>query len=198
VRRSGAASASNGEGKRIVRVPGISLEISSRILLAALPLIVVELIFGFTLAGEHRLLFANLTAADGSSATRASVQLWLVSTWILNRIAGGFLLAWTYLFVGDFIRTGSFDPARCWNALAGNRLRFAVTMFTVFAGVLLLQAALVVAGVMIFVQDDVFTSFTSIVVWHFGLGWPFRLLHLVLSAVTVGVVLDGFSRSSSN
>jgi len=49
-----------------------------------------------------------------------------------------------------------------------------------------------VAGVMIFVHDDVFTSFTSIVVWHFGLGWPFRLLHLVLSAATVGVVLDWF------
>ena len=184
------------EGERIVRVPGISLEISSRILLASLPLIVVELIFGFTLAGEHNLLVANLIATDGSSATPANVQFWTMSTWILNRIAGGFLLAWTYLFVGDFIRTGSFEPARCWKALAGNRLRFAVTMFAVFSGVLLLQAALVVAGVMIFVHDDVFTSFTSIVVWHFGLGWPFRLLHLVLSAATVGVVLDGFSRST--
>ena len=184
------------EGERIVRVPGISLEISSRILLASLPLIAVELIFGFTLAGEHKLLVANLMATDGSSATPANIKLWTASTWIFNRIAGGFLLAWTYLFVGDFIRTGSFDPARCWKALAGNRLRFAVTMFAVFLGVLLLQAALVVAGVMIFVNDDAFTSFTSMVLWHFGLGWPFRLLHLVLSAATVGVVLDGFSRSA--
>ena len=185
------------EGERIVRVPGISLEISSRILLAALPLIAVELIFGFTLAGEHKLLAANLIAAHGSSPTSANVIPWTGLTWILNRIAGGFLLAWTYLFVGDFIRTGSFDPARCWKALAGNRLRFAVTMFVVFAGVLLLQAALVVAGVMIFVHDDVFTSFTSAVLWHFGLGWPFRLLHLVLSAATVGVALDGISRPTA-
>jgi hypothetical protein len=181
------------EDERIVRVPGISLDISSRILLASLPLIAVDLVFGFTLAGEHKILVANLMATDGSSA--ASIKLWTMSTWIFNRIAGGFVLAWTYLFVGDFIRTGSFDPARCWKVLAGNRLRFAVTMFLVFAGVLLLQAALVVAGVMIFVHDDVLTSFTSIVVWHFGLGWPFRLLHLVLSAATVGVVLDGFSTS---
>ena len=178
----------------MVRVPGIRLEISSRIALASLPLIVVELVFGFTLAGEHELLIANLMAADGSSATPATVRLWTVSIWILNRIAGGFLLAWTYLLVGDFIRTGSFDPARCWKALAGNRLRFTVAMFAVFSGVLLLQAALVVATVMIFVDDDVFNSVTSIVVWHFGWGWPFRLLHLVLSAATVGVVLDGCSR----
>jgi hypothetical protein len=180
------------ESERIVRVPGISLEISSRILLASLPLIVVELVFGFALAAEHEVLVANLIATDGPSVARATVKLWTASTWILNQIAGGFLLAWTYLFVGDFIRTGSFDPARCWKALAGNRLRFVVTMFFVFAGVLLLQAALTVAGVMIFVHDDVLTSFASIVVWHFGLGWPFRLLHLVLSAATVGVVLDGF------
>jgi hypothetical protein len=182
------------DGERIVPVPGISLEISSRILLAALPLIAVELIFGFTLAGEHKLLAAKLIGTHGSSPTSTDIKLWTVSTWILNRIVGSILLAWTYLFVGDFIRTGSFDPARCWKTLAGNRLRFAVTMFVVFAGVLLLQAAVAVGGVMIFVHGDVFTSFTSIVLWHFGFGWPFRLLHLVLSAATVGVVLDGIGR----
>ena len=192
--RGGVSFGREIEGERIVPVPGISLEISSRILLAALPLIAVELIFGFTLAGEHRLLAANLFARHGSSATSANAIPWTGLIWILNRTAGSFLLAWTYLFVADFIRTGSFDPARCWKALAGNRLRFAVTMFVVFAGVLLLQAAVVVAGVMIFVHDDVFTTFTSAVLWHFGLGWPFRLLHLVLSAATAGVVLDGISR----
>ena len=194
--RGGASFRRGNEREKIVAIPGARLEFSSRILLASIPLIVVELVFGFTLAGEHRLLFENLVATHGSSAPSANLMPWTVSTWLLNRIAGGFLLAWTYLFVGDFIRTGSFDPARCWNALAGNRLRFVVTMFFIFAGVALLQAALVVAGVMIFVHDDVFTTFTSIVIWHFGLGWPFRLLHLVLSAATVGVVLDGLGRSA--
>jgi len=61
------------EGERIVRVPGIRLEISLRILLASLPLIVVELIFGFTVAGEHNLV-ANLVAAGGSSATARECQ----------------------------------------------------------------------------------------------------------------------------
>ena len=186
------------EDERMVRIPGLRLEISSRIFLAALPLIAIWLVFGFTVAGEHKLLVAGLITTHRSSLSSADVMPWTSLTWVLNWIAGGLLLAWTYLIVGDFIRTGSFDPARCWRALVGNRLRLAAAMFAVFAGVWLLKSAVLIAGVMMFVpKDGPSNSFTMLVLVHFGLNGLFNLLHLILSAAAVGIVLDAVRRPTT-
>ncbi|WP_245520987.1 MULTISPECIES: hypothetical protein [unclassified Mesorhizobium] len=121
------------------------------------------------------------------------VAPWVSAMGAFNLLAGGFVLGWTYLFVGDFLWTGSFDPIGCWRALDGNLLRFTAIMFIVLAIVAILKYGLALAGALILIPaDGASPSFLTLMMIHFGLAWPFDVLHLVLSAATVGTILGAF------
>ncbi|RWM30971.1 MAG: hypothetical protein EOR74_04365 [Mesorhizobium sp.] len=174
-------------------IPGMRFEIGQRILLAASLLAAVQLLCGFVVAGEYRLLVAGLLATHDLPLNPDDVASWAMARGVFNMVAGGFVLAWTYLFVGDFLWTGSFDPIGCWRALDGNRLRFVAILFIVFATVAILKYGLGLAVGLILIRADAASpSFLSLMLMHFGLGWPFDVLHLVLSAATVGTILGAF------
>jgi len=163
--------------------------------MAALPLATIQLLCGFAVVGEHELLVAGLLATHDLPLRPEDVAPWTSAMGAVNALARGFLLVWTYLLVGDFLWTGSFDPVGCWRALDGNRLRFVAIMFIVFAVVAVLEYGLVLAGGLLLVSmGGGAPSFTNLVLMHFGLAWPFNLLHLVLSAATVGTILGAFRR----
>ncbi|TIU30327.1 MAG: hypothetical protein E5W38_19105 [Mesorhizobium sp.] len=181
------------ESARRFAVPGIRFELSQRILLAALLLAAVQLLSGFAVAGEHRLLVAGLLATHDLPLSPEDITPWVSAMGVFNLFAGGFVLAWTYLFVGDFLWTGSFDPIGCWRALHGNHLRFVAIMLIVLAIVAMLKYGLVLAAGLILIPADAAPpSFLSLMLLHFGLAWPFDVLHLVLSAATVGTILGAF------
>jgi len=174
-------------------IPGMRFELGQRILLAALLLAAIQLLCGFAVAGEHRLLVAGLLATRDLPLTPEDVAPWTSAMGVFNVFAGGFVLVWTYLFVGDLLWTGSFDPIGCWRALDGNHLRFVAIMFIVLATVAMLKYGLVLAGGLILIPaDGASPSFLTLVLMHFGLAWPFDVLHLVLSAATVGTILGAF------
>ncbi|KUM24332.1 hypothetical protein AU467_30795 [Mesorhizobium loti] len=174
-------------------IPGIRFELGRRILLAALLLAAVQLLCGFAVAGEHRLLVAGLLATRDLPLNPEDVAPWASAMGVFNLLAGAFVLVWTYLFVGDFFWTGSFDPIGCWRALDGNRLRFVTIMLIVFAIVATLKYGLVLAAALILIPADAAPpSFFNLMLMHFGLAWPFDVLHLVLSAATVGTILGAF------
>ncbi|PBB24987.1 hypothetical protein FJV80_21440 [Mesorhizobium sp. WSM4310] len=178
-------------------IPGMRFELGQRILLAALLLAVIQLVCGFAVAGEHRLLAALLATRD-LPLNPQDVAHWVSAMGVFNLLAGAFVLVWTYLFVGDFLWTGSFDPIGCWRALDGNRLRFLAIMFIVFAIVAILKYGLVLAGALILIPTDAASpSFLTLMLVHFGLAWPFDILHLVLSAATVGTILGAFRPPAS-
>jgi hypothetical protein len=175
-------------------IPGMRFEFGQRILLAALLLAAVQLLCGFAVAGEHRLLVAGLSATHDLPLSPEDVAPWALARGVFNVFVGGFVLAWTYLLVGDFLWTGSFDPIGCWRALDGNRLRCVAIMFIVFAIVAILKYGLALAvGLILIPADAASPSFLNLVLMHFGLAWPFDVLHLVLSAAAVGTIL-GASR----
>ncbi|MFD2053473.1 hypothetical protein ACFSQT_34735 [Mesorhizobium calcicola] len=181
------------ERVRRFAVPGMRFELSPRILLAALLLAVIQLVCGFAVAGEHRLLVAALLATRDLPLTPEDVAPWVSAMGVFNLLAGAFVLVWTYLFVGDFLWTGSFDPIGCWRALDGNHLRFLAIMFIVFATVAILKCGLALAvGLILIPADAASPSFLTLMLMHFGLAWPFDVLHLVLSAATVGTILGAF------
>ncbi|TGQ82513.1 hypothetical protein EN850_08455 [Mesorhizobium sp. M8A.F.Ca.ET.207.01.1.1] len=174
-------------------IPGVRFELDRRILLAALLLAAIQLFCGFAVAGEHRLLFAGLMATHDLPLRPEEVAPWVSAMGAFNLLAGGFVLGWTYLFVGDFLWTGSFDPIGCWRALDGNLLRFTAIMFIVLAIVAILKYGLALAGALILIPaDGASPSFLTLMMIHFGLAWPFDVLHLVLSAATVGTILGAF------
>ncbi|MDX8468661.1 hypothetical protein RFM26_23425 [Mesorhizobium sp. VK23B] len=174
-------------------IPGVRFELGQRILLAALLLAAVQLFCGFAVAGEHRLFVAGLLATHDQPLSPEDVASWAMARGVFNMLVGGFILAWAYLFVGDFLWTGSFDPVGCWRALDGNRLRFVAIMFIVFAIVAILKYGLGLAvGLILIPADGASPSFLNLMLMHFGLAWPFDGLHLVLSAATVGTILGAF------
>ncbi|MDX8508799.1 hypothetical protein [Mesorhizobium captivum] len=174
-------------------VPGMRFDLGRRILLAALLLAAVQLFCGFAVAGEHRLFVAGLLATHDLPLSPEDVASWAMVRGVFNMLVGGFILAWAYLFVGDFLWTGSFEPIGCWRALDGNRLRFLAIMFIVFAIVAILKYGLGLAvGLILIPADGASPSFLNLMLMHFGLAWPFDVLHLVLSAATVGTILGAF------
>ncbi|TIW00568.1 MAG: hypothetical protein E5V85_03490 [Mesorhizobium sp.] len=178
-------------------IPGVRFELGQRILLAALVLAAVQLFCGFAVAGEHRLFVAGLLATHDQPLSPEDVASWAMARGVFNMLVGGFILAWAYLFVGDFLWTGSFDPVGCWRALDGNRLRFVAIMFIVFAVVAILKYGLGLAvGLILIPADGASPSFLNLMLMHFGLAWPFDVLHLVLSAATVGTILGAFRPSA--
>ncbi|RWD67794.1 MAG: hypothetical protein E5V89_25765 [Mesorhizobium sp.] len=178
-------------------IPGVRFELGQRILLAALLLAAVQLFCGFAVAGEHRLFVASLLATHDQPLSPEDVASWAMARGVFNMLVGGFILAWAYLFVGDFLWTGSFDPVGCWRALDGNRLRFVAIMFIVFAVVAILKYGLGLAvGLILIPADGASPSFLNLMLMHFGLAWPFDGLHLVLSAATVGTILGAFRPSA--
>jgi hypothetical protein len=172
-------------------IPGMRFELSQRILLAALLLAAVQLACGFAVAGEHRLLVTGLLATRDLPLSPEDIAPWAAAMGAFNLFAGGFVLAWTYLFVGDFLWTGSFDPVGCWRALDGNHLRFVAIMFIVLATVAMLKYGLILAAGLILIPEDGASPMT-LMLMHFGLAWPFDVMHLVLSAATVGTILGAF------
>jgi len=172
-------------------IPGIRFELSQRILLAALLLAAIQLACGFAVAGEHRLLVAGLLATRDLPLSPEDVAPWAAAMGAFNLFAGGLVLAWTYLFVGDFLWTESFDPIGCWRALNGNHLRFVAIMLIVLAIVAMLKYGLILAAGLILIPEDG-ASPLNLMLMHFGLAWPFDVLHLVLSAATVGTILGAF------
>lgn len=179
------------ESVRRFAIPGMRFELGRRILLAALLLAAIQLLSGFAVAGEHRLVVAGLLATRDLPLSPEDVTPWVSAMGIFNLFAGGFVLVWTYLFVGDFLWTGSFDPVGCWRALDGNRLRFVAIMFIVLAIVAMLKLVLA-ASLILIPADAAPPSFLSLMLMHFGFAWPFDVLHLVLSAATVGTILGAF------
>ncbi|ESY62841.1 MULTISPECIES: hypothetical protein [Mesorhizobium] len=174
-------------------IPGMRLEFGQRILVAALLLAVVQLLCGFAVASEHGLLVAGLMATRDLPLSPEDVAPWASAIGVFNVFVGGIVLAWTYLFVGDFLWTGSFDPIGCWRALDGNHLRFVAIMFIVLATVAILKYGLILAAALVLIPADAAApSFLNLMLMHFGLAWPFDLLHLVLSAATVGTILGAF------
>ncbi|AZO28807.1 hypothetical protein EJ071_16455 [Mesorhizobium sp. M1B.F.Ca.ET.045.04.1.1] len=174
-------------------IPGIRFELGPRILWAALLLAAVQLLCSFAVAGEHRLLVASLLATHDLPPNPEDVAPWVSAMGVFNLFAGGFVLVWTYLFVGDFLWTGSFDPIGCWRALDGNHLRFVAIVSIVFAIVAMLKYGLALAvGLILIPADGASPSFLNLMLMHFGLAWPFDVLHLVLSAATVGTILGAF------
>jgi len=174
-------------------IPGMRFELGQRILLAALLLAVIQLLCGFAVAGEHRLLVAGLLATHDLPLSPEDVVPWASAMGAFNVFAGGLVLVWTYLFVGDFFWTGSFDPIGCWRALNGNHLRFVAIMFIVLAIVAILKYGLILAiGLMLLPADAASSSFLTPMLMHFALAWPFDVLRLVLSAATVGTILGAF------
>jgi hypothetical protein len=181
------------ESVKRVAIPGIRFELGRRILLAALLLAAVQLLCGFAVAGEHRLLVAGLSATHDLPLSPEDVAPWALARGVFNGFAGGFVLAWTYLLVGDFLWTGTFDPIGFWSALDGNHLRFIAIMFIVLAIVAILKYGLGLAvGLILIPADGASPSFLTLMLMHFGLAWPFDVLHLVLSAATVGTILGAF------
>ncbi|RWX67724.1 hypothetical protein EN780_11415 [Mesorhizobium sp. M4B.F.Ca.ET.089.01.1.1] len=174
-------------------IPGVRFELGQRILLAALLLAAVQLLCGFLVAGEHRLFVAGLMATHDLPLSPEDIASWAMARGIFNMLVGGFILAWEYLLVGDFLWTGSFDPVGCWRALDGNRLRFVAIMFIVFAMVAMLKYGLGLAvGLILIPADGASPSLLNRMLLHFGLAWPFDGLHLVLSAAAVGTILGAF------
>ncbi|MDX8536183.1 hypothetical protein RFM23_00950 [Mesorhizobium abyssinicae] len=174
-------------------IPGVRFELGQRILLAALLLAAVQLLCGFAVAGEHRLFVAGLLATHDLPLSPEDVASWAMARGIFNMLVGGFILAWEYLLVGDFLWTGSFDPVGCWRALDGNRLRLVAIMFIVFAIVAILKYGLGLAvGLILIPADGASPSLLNRMLMHFGLAWPFDGLHLVLSAAAVGTILGAF------
>ncbi|MEI9430586.1 hypothetical protein [Mesorhizobium sp. Cs1299R1N3] len=174
-------------------IPGMRFELDKRILLAALLLASIQLLYGFAVASEHRLLVAGLLATHDLPLNPEDVAPWASAIGVFNVFAGGFVLVWTYLFVGDFLWTGSFDPIGCWRALDHNRLRFLAIVLIIFATVAIFKYGLVLVGGLILIPaDGAPLSFLNLVLMHFGLAWPFDVLHLVLSAATVGTILGAF------
>lgn len=173
-------------------IPGMRFELGQRILLAALLLAVIQLLCGFAVAGEHRLLVAGLLATHDLPLSPEDVVPWASAMGAFNVFAGGLALVWTYLFVGDFFWTGSFDPIGCWRALNGNHLRFVAIMFIVLAIVAILKYGLILAAGLILIPADAEPSFLTLMLMHFALAWPFDVLRLVLSAATVGTILGAF------
>ncbi|WP_202300218.1 hypothetical protein [Mesorhizobium sp. 131-2-1] len=172
-------------------IPGLRFELSRRILLAALLLAAIQLVCGFAVDGEHRLLVAGLLATHDLPLSPEDIAPWAAAMGAFNLFAGGLVFAWTYLFVGDFLWTGSFDPIGCWRALDGNHLRFVAIMFIVLATVAILKYGLILAAGLILIPADG-ASHSILMLMHFGLAWPFDVLHLVLSAATVGTILGAF------
>lgn len=180
------------ESVRRFSVPGVRLEISRRILIVAMLLAAIQLLCGFAVAGEHKLLVAGLLATHDLPLRPEDVAPWTSAMGAFNVLWRGFFLAWVYLLVGDFVRTGSFDPVGCWRALDGNRVRFVAIMFIVFAIVAILEYVVVLAGGLLLIPADGAPSYPNLVLMHFGLILPFNLLHLVLSAAAVGTILGAF------
>jgi hypothetical protein len=60
----------------------------------------------------------------------------------------------TYLFVGHFLWTGSFEPIHCWRTLEGNRVRFIITLLIIFAIVAAFESALLAVGAVILVERE--------------------------------------------
>ncbi len=171
-------------------VPGMRFEIDKRILLAALLLAVIQLLCGFAIASEHKLLVASLLAMHGPPLTAEDAAPWASALGAFNVLVRGFSLFLAYVLAGDFLWKGSFDPAGCWRAFDGNRLRFIAVMFIIFAVVAILEYGFVLAaGLILIPRDGGALSFPSLMLTHFGLRLPFDLLHLVLSAAAVGTVL---------
>jgi hypothetical protein len=110
-----------------------------------------------------------------------------------NLLLRGICLVLAYVLAGDFLWTGSFDPAGWWRALDGNRLRLVAVLFIVFAIVAILQYGVALAGGLLMVSTGGGSpSFANFLLMHFGLKLPFDLLHLVLSAAAVGTILGAF------
>ncbi|WP_244571239.1 hypothetical protein [Mesorhizobium carmichaelinearum] len=174
-------------------IPGLRFELGPRILLAALLLAAIQLLCGFAIDGEHRLLVAGLLATHDLPLGPEDIAPWASAMGVFNLFAGGLVLAWTYLFVGDFLWTGSFDPIGCRRALDGNHLRFVAIMFIVLAIVAILKYGLILAAGLILIPADAASpSFLTLMLMHIALAWPFDVLHLVLSAATVGTILGAF------
>jgi hypothetical protein len=170
-------------------VPGMRFEIGKRIVLAALPLAVIQLLCGFAIASEHRLLVASLLATHGPPLIPEDVAPWASALGAFNVLMRGFCLVLAYVLAGDFLRTGDFDPIGCWRALDGNRLRFVAVMFVIFALVAVFEYGFVLAASLILIPGDGGSlSFPTLMLMHFGLRLPFDLLHLVLSAAAIGMV----------
>ncbi|MGX5826987.1 hypothetical protein [Mesorhizobium sp. 43Arga] len=181
------------ESAKHFAIPGMRFELGRRILLAALLLAAIQLLCGFAVAGEHRLLVAGLLATHDLPLSPEDVAPWTSAMGAFNVFAGGFVLAWTYVFVGDFFWTGSFDPIGCWRALNGNHLRFVAIMFIILGIVAILKYGLILAvGLILIPANAASPSFLTLMLMHFGLAWPFDVLHLVLSAAAVGTILGAF------
>jgi hypothetical protein len=181
------------ESIKRIAIPGPRFEVSRRVFLAALPLAALSLCCSFLIAGEIKLLVAALLAAYDHVPGAADLAPWTTAIGAVNALLRGFSLALAYVVAGDFLWTGSFDPAGCWRALGGNRLRFLAILFIVFAIVAALQYAfMLAAGLLLIPADGAAPSFLWSLVVHFALKLPFDLLYLVLSAATVGTVLGAF------
>jgi hypothetical protein len=181
------------ESVRRLGVPGLRFEIGKRILLAALLLAIILLICGFAIAGEHRLLVAVLLATHGPPLAPEDVAPWASALGAFNVLVRGLFLVLAYVLASDVLWTGAFDPAGCWRALAGNRLRFVAVLLIVFAVVAVLEYGFVLAASLILIPaGGAAPSFLTLMLLHFGLRLPFDLLHLVLAAAAVGTVLGAF------
>jgi hypothetical protein len=180
------------ENVRRLSFPG-RFEISRRVLLATLPLAVLSLLCGVAIVGEVKLFNAVLLASYDYTPSAEEIVPWTTAMGVFNILLRGICLVLAYGLAGDFLWTGSFDPVGCWRALDGNRLRFVAILFIVFSVVAILQYGVALGGGLLFVSmTDGAPSFMTFLLLHFGLKLPFDLLHLVLSAVSVGTILGAF------
>jgi hypothetical protein len=171
------------------RFGAFRFELSPAIVIAAAILSMGNLLDGLSRLAWRQSIVAASRFYDMSGA---ALQMWGFPSTLIRIALVSMVMAWIAVLAGDVLREGTFDLARAWRRMRGNRLRLIAIFFLLtiaFMGLELLIEPVKTALVRLLTDPPSWTLKEAIL--RYAVDFPFNMLWIVLWAVTVGIVLDG-------
>jgi hypothetical protein len=167
----------------------LRLEFSPAVWFAAAILVLIDVLDGALRYALVQLLVAAYRPFEMSDGELA---IWVQLSVLIRMALVAVAMAWLYPIAGGVLRNGTFEIARFWRILRGNRLRLSAIFFLLTLTFFGLDIVVRPATSWLARSADNSISWTlQAALIRYVIDFPFSmLLDIVAWAVTVGVVLD--------
>jgi len=173
----------------------LRFELSRTIWFAAAMFALVELLGGVL---RYALLHLLIAAYRPFEMSDGELAIWAQLSVLFRMALVAVAMAWLYPLAGGALRTGTFDIPHFWRIMRRNRLRLFAIFFLLTLTLFGLDIVARPGATWLARSLDNPLSWTlQAALIRYAVDFPFSMLNIVASAVTVGIVLDALDPQPS-
>ena len=173
----------------------LRFELSRTVWFAAAMFALIDLLGGVL---RYALLHLLMAAYQPFEMSDGELAIWAQLSVLVRFAVLAVVMAWLYPLAGGALRTGTFDIPRFWRSMRSNRLRLSAIFFLLTLTLFGLDIVARPGATWLARSLDNPLSWTlQAALIRYAVDFPFSVLNIVASAVTVGIVLDALDPQPS-